>query len=119
MLGPSYRTGDDALTSTISPLNGDYIRLGCAAMLIARERDCCTADDVMDLFKRALFLGDFDPPPLTFGMTREDPSNWLHMEIEVPRCSLPRSQAALKVRPKQLCGVNRETVARVLLTSGA
>jgi hypothetical protein len=53
------------LTSTISPLNGDYMRLGRAAMLITRERGCCTTDDVMDLFKRALFLGDLDPPPFT------------------------------------------------------
>jgi hypothetical protein len=76
-----------------------------------------TADDV-DLFKRALFLGDLDPPPFTFGMTREDPANWLHMEIEVLPCSLPYAQAALKVRPKQLYGVNRDTVASVLLASG-
>jgi hypothetical protein len=41
------------------------------------------------------------------------------MEIEVPRRSLPSSQAALKVRPKQLYGVGRETVASVLLTTNA
>jgi hypothetical protein len=39
-------------------------------VIIARERGCCTADNVMDLFKRALFLGDHDPPPFTFGVTR-------------------------------------------------
>jgi hypothetical protein len=107
------------LFPTISPLNADYIRLGCAAVVIAREGECCTADDIMDVFKRALFLGDLDPAPNYGSTTRDDPSNWLHMEIEVPRCSLPFSQAALKVRPKQLYGVGRETVASVLLTRDA
>jgi hypothetical protein len=107
------------MSSTISPLNGDNIRLGCAAVIIARERECCTADDIMDVLKRALFLGDLDPPRFAFGTTREDPSNWLHKEIAEPKCWLPLSQAALKVRPKQLYGVGRETVASVLLTSDA
>jgi hypothetical protein len=73
----------------------------------------------MDLFKHALFLGELDPPPFYVGVKREDPTNWLRMEIEVPRCSLPSSQAVLKVRPKQLYGVNRDTVASELLTSNA
>jgi len=71
----------------------------------------------MDLFKRALFSGEFDAPLLGAGETRNHPSNWLHMEIEAPRCSLPPSHAGLKPRPKQLYGVNRGTVANVLLTS--
>jgi hypothetical protein len=52
-------------------------------------------------------------------MPREDPTNWLHMEIEVPPRALPYGQAVLKVRPKQYYGVNRETVASVLLTNDA
>src|SRR5262249_49644463 len=105
--------------TTISPLNGDYIRLGCAALIIARQRECCTADDIMDVLKRALFLGDLDPPP-NYGLTtRDDPTNWLHMAIEIPSCLLHFSQATLKVRPKQLYGVGRETVASILLTTNA
>jgi hypothetical protein len=41
------------------------------------------------------------------------------MEIEIPRCSLSFSQADLKVRPKQLYGVGRETVVSVLLARDA
>lgn len=73
----------------------------------------------MDQFKSALFAGELDPPPFYVGETRNDPSNWLHLEIEIPRCTLPPSQAALQVRPKQLYGVNRETIASVLLTTDA
>lgn len=50
---------------------------------------------------------------------REDPRNWLHMEIEAPRCMLPAVQAVLSVRPKQLYGVNRSTITSVLLTTDA
>ena len=102
-----------------SPLDTDYVRLGQAAALLARERGQCTPADIMDLFKRALFLGELDAPPFEVGETRNDPSNWLHMEIEAPRCTLPPSQAGLKPRPKELYGVNRGTVASVLLTTDA
>jgi hypothetical protein len=57
--------------------------------------------------------------PFYVGETRNEPGKWLHMEIEVPKCALPPSQAALQVRPKQLYGVNRETIASVLLTTDA
>lgn len=73
----------------------------------------------MDIFKRSLFAGNLDAPAFQVGETRNDPSNWLHMEIETPRCSLPPNQATLKIRPKQLYGVGRSTVASVLLTTDA
>ena len=86
---------------------------------MAQEQPQRGPDDVMDHFKRGLFAGEFDAPPYEFGEGRNDPNYWLHMEIEVPPCSLPPSQAALKVRPKQLYGVGRDTVASVLLTTDA
>jgi len=79
-----------------SPLDTDYVRLGQAAALLAREHEQCTPADIMDLFKRAR---EFDAPPLGAGETRNHPSNWLHVEIEAPRCSLPPSHAGLKPRP--------------------
>ncbi len=107
------------MAAYFSPLDTDYLRLGQAAALLARERGQCTPADIMDLFKRALFEGELDAPPFEIGETRNDPSNWLHMEIEAPRCTLPPSQAGLKPRPKELYGVNRGTVASVLLTTDA
>jgi len=107
------------MAAYFSPLDTDYLRLGQAAALLARERGQCTPADIMDLFKRALFSGELEAPPFEVGETRNDPSNWLHMEIEAPRCTLPPSQAGLKPRPKELYGVNRGTVASVLLTTNA
>jgi hypothetical protein len=48
------------MSESISALDGDYVRLGRVAALVAQERQQCAADDVMDLFKRALFAGEFD-----------------------------------------------------------
>ncbi len=95
------------------------MRFGQVAALLTQERPQCAFDDVMDLVKRAVLAGEFDPPSLEVGETREDPRNWLHMEIEAPRCMLPPDQAAPSVRPKQFYGVNRSTIASVLVTTDA
>lgn len=87
------------MAAYFSPLDTDYLRLGQAAALLAREREQCTPADIMDLFKRALFSGELDAPPFEVGETRNDPSNWLHMEIEAPRCTLPLRQAGLRSGP--------------------
>ena len=50
---------------------------------------------------------------------RSERGNWLHMEIEAPRCELSQAQAALPIRPRKLYGVNRDTIASVLLTTDA
>jgi hypothetical protein len=96
------------MSESISAFDGNYVRLGQLAALPAQERAQCAADDVMDLFKRSVFAGKFGPPSFEVGETREDPRNWLHMEIEAPRCRLPPDHAALSVRPKQLYGVDRQ-----------
>ena len=103
----------------ISPLDDEYISLGRAATLIAQERPRADPSQVLDFFKRAIFSGELDPPPFGALKTREHPGNWLHMEIEVPKCELSQDQAALPIRPRKLYGVNRETVASVLLTTDA
>jgi hypothetical protein len=103
----------------ISPLNDDFIRLGSAATLVARERQTCTADDMMDFFKRALLLGEFDPTPYKLHSTRFDPTNWLHMEITVPPCTLPPGQVALTVLSKQTYALNRESIVSVLHSTDA
>jgi hypothetical protein len=107
------------MSESISAFDGNYVRFGQVAELLAQERPQCAFDDVMDLVKRAVLAGEFDPPSFEVGETREDPRNWLHMEIEAPRCMLPPDQAALSVRPKQLYEVNRSTIASVLVTTDA
>jgi hypothetical protein len=108
------------MSESISAFDGNYVRLGQVAALLAQERpQCAFEDDVMDLLKRSVFAGEFEPPSFEVGEAREDPRNWLHMEIEAPRCLLPPDHAALSVRPKQLYGVNRSTITSVLLTTNA
>ena len=107
------------MSESISAFDGNYVRLGQVAALVAQERPQCAFEDVMDLLKRSVFVGEFEPPSFEVGETREDPRKWLHMEIEAPRCMLPPDQAALSVRPKQVYGANRSTIASVLLTTDA
>ncbi len=85
-----------------------YVRLGRIAEQIARERDDTTSADIMDAFKRAIFAGE---------LTREKAG--LHMEITVPRCSLPPAVATMAVIPRALYAVNRSTVASVLMCADA
>lgn len=92
----------------IPPFDDGHVRLGRAAELIARERDDATPDDIMDAFKRAIFAGELNHD-----------SAGLQMEIEVPRCTLPPEVAAMSVRPRALYGVNRCTVASVLMCADA
>lgn len=103
----------------VSPLDEDYISLGRAAALTALEHPGTDASQILDMFKRAIFSGELDPPLLNTVATRDHPGNWLHMEIEAPKCTLSQVQAALPIRPRQLYGVNSETVASVLLTTEA
>ncbi len=90
------------------PFDDGHVRLGRAAELIARERDDATPEDIMDAFKRAIFAGELNHD-----------SAGLQMEIEVPRCTLPPEVAAMTVRPRALYGVNRSTVASVLMCANA
>ena len=103
----------------ISPLDDGYISLGRAAALIAQERPCADPSRILDMFKRAIFSGELDPPQVGTVKTRDHPGNWLHMEIEAPKCELSQGQAALPIRPRKLYGANRETIASVLLTTDA
>jgi hypothetical protein len=84
------------------------LRLGRAAELISNDYVAITPDDMMEVFKRAIFAGD---------LTRENAD--LHMEITVPRCTLPPMVAAMAVIPRALYAVNRSTVASVSLCANA
>lgn len=96
------------MTMHFPPPNDGLMRLGRVAEVVARERDDATAEDIMDAFKRAIFLGELNHD-----------SAGLHMEIEVPRCTLPPEVADMTVRPRALYGVNRSTVASVLMCADA
>jgi hypothetical protein len=50
------------MSESISAFDGNYVRLGRVAALVAQERQQCAFEDVMDLLKRAVFAGEFEPP---------------------------------------------------------
>lgn len=107
-----------AITDSISPLDDGFMRFGHLAMLMAEENAHRAYEDIMDRFKRAVFAGEFEPPHI-FTPDRDNPVNWLHMEIVIPRCELTPAQAELEPRPKRFYGVGRETILSVLFTSHA
>ncbi len=107
-----------AITDSISPLDDGYMRLGHVAMLMAEENEQRAYEDIMNRFKRAVFVGELEPPHI-FTPDRDNPVNWLHMEIVIPPFELTRAQAELEPRPKRFYGVGRETIVSVLYTSDA
>jgi hypothetical protein len=107
-----------AITDSISPLDDGYMRLGHVAMLMAEENEHRAYEDIMDRFKRAVFAGELEPPRI-FTPDRDNPVNWLHMEIVIPPFELTRAQAELQPQPKRFYGVGRETIVSVLYTSDA
>jgi hypothetical protein len=44
------------MSETVSTLDNRYVRLGHVAALLSRNGEQCAANDIMDLFKRALFI---------------------------------------------------------------
>jgi hypothetical protein len=106
------------MSDRITPLDEGYMRLGHIAMLMAEENEHCAYEDILDRFKRAVFDGELDPPHI-FTPDRDDPVNWLRMEIVVPGCELTPAQAELELRPKRFYGVGCGTIMNVLFTTGA
>jgi hypothetical protein len=109
--------GELAMSDSISPLDDGYMRLGHVAMLMAEENEKRAYEDIMDRFKQAVFAGELEPPHV-LTPDRDNPGNWLHMEIVIPRCELTPAQAELEPRPKRFYGVGRASIVSVLFTSG-
>jgi hypothetical protein len=57
------------MSESISAFDGNYVRFGQVAALLAQERPQCAFDDVMDLVKRAVLAGEFDPSSLPIVLT--------------------------------------------------
>ncbi len=103
----------------ISPLDERFIKLGRAAVLIAKENPTTSPASVLDQFSRAIFVGEFDPPPVSLFddealKKRNAPENWLHILIETPAVWLSPEQRMLSPRPVEYFGANRSTVTSVM-----
>ncbi len=92
-----------AISDIISHLDGGFMRLDHVVTLMAEQNEHPAVEDIMDRFKRAVFTGELEPPHI-FTADRDNPANWLHMEIVIPPFELTRAQAELKPELKRLYG---------------
>lgn len=108
----------------ISPLDERFITLGRAAALVAKENPATSPAKVLDLFARAIFTGEFDPPAADIFdeealRKRNASENWLHVPIESPAVWLSPEQRKLSPRPVEYFGANRSTIASVMSSMDA
>ena len=100
----------------VSPLDPNFITLKRAAMLIAREHFGSEPDDIMEMFKHALFMHEFERKEIAVpGYENSDALNLPLLRIEAPPtqckwfCGLsPEDQ------PQELFPVYAQTVAEIL-----
>ncbi|MFZ1892976.1 MAG: hypothetical protein WAU59_02650 [Rhodoplanes sp.] len=98
----------------ISPLDGNYIALKRAALLIAREQPGIEPGEIMELFKHAIFTGEFERAECRVqGIERTDDRNLLLLRIEAPPTNrFPR--LPLDAQPQEYFAVKGATVAEIL-----
>lgn len=98
----------------ISPLDGNYISLKRAALLIAHERPGIESGEIMDLFKHAIFTGEFERDECRVeGIERTDDRNFLLLRIEAPPTN-HLHRLPLDAQPQEYLAVKGETVAEIL-----
>lgn len=98
----------------ISPLDGNYIALKRAALLIAREQPGIEPDEIMELFKHAIFTGEFEREECRVeGIERTDDRNLLLLRIEAPPTN-HLHRLPLDAQPQEYFAVKGATVAEIL-----
>lgn len=100
----------------ISPLDGDYISLKRAALLMARENPGIDAVDLMDMFKHAIFSREFDGQGLRIpGLDPDDDRNYPLLLIEAPPAKIGFARRLPRpAKPHEYLSVTAHTVAQVL-----
>mgnify|MGYP000318307027 CR=1 FL=1 len=108
-----------------SPLDANCIRFDAASELIAGRDPAITRQAALDLLVRAVWNGDFEPPPLSFPCptpaqleARAQHGAWMLVPIEAPRTSLTDGQAGLSVRPVEFFKAGRKTIIDVMYCKG-
>jgi hypothetical protein len=104
------------MSDFVSPLDDRYIKVGRAAELMAKANPCTTRTDIMDLFKRALFSGEFDS---TLDVQYVPGCEPMQIEVNHPRLEVTADQLALKTDPRRHYEMNRNSITSVLYCDGA
>lgn len=104
------------MSDYVSPLDYRYIKLGRAAELMAEANPCTTHLDIMELFKRALFSGEFNS---ALDMQYVRGCEPMQIEVNHPRPEVTADQLALKTDPMRHYEMNRNSITSVLYCDGA
>jgi hypothetical protein len=99
----------------ISPLDGNYISLKRAALLIAGEQPGIEPNDIMELFKHAIFTGEFEREECGIqGIDPSDDRNLPLMRIEAPPGNGFVPRLPPDAQPQEYFAVKGATVAEIL-----
>jgi hypothetical protein len=99
----------------ISPLDGNYISLKRASLLIAREQPGIEPDDIMEVFKYALFTGEFEREECSIrGIDPTSDWNLPLLRIEAPPGNGFVSRLPLDAQPQEVFAVKSATIAEIL-----
>ncbi len=99
----------------ISPLNGNYVSLKRAALLIAQEQPGIAPDDIMEMFKYALFAGEFEHEEIAIRDLRPaDDWNMPLLKIEVPATDTIVRRLPLESQPQEYFALTGTSIAEVL-----
>ncbi len=104
----------------ISPLDDDYISLKRAALLIARDQPGVEPNEIMDLFKHAIFAGEFERPETHIDAASHiEEWNLPLLRIEAPRTKRVQPRLALEHQPQEYFPVKAVTIAEILIERDA
>lgn len=108
------------MPSFISPLDKNYISLKRAALLVAQDQAGIEPEAIMDLFKHALFTGEFEEARTSAWRVRQD-SDWNLplLRMEAPPNGRLCPPLAVDAQPQEYFAVKSATIADVLLERNA
>jgi hypothetical protein len=99
----------------ISPLDGNYISLKRAALLITSEQPGIEPDDIMELFKHAIFTGEFEHRECGIqGIDPNEDRNLPLLRIEAPPGNGLVPRLPPDAQPQEYFAVKGATVAEIL-----
>ena len=99
----------------VSPLNDDFISLKRAALLIAHERPSIEPEEIMEMFKHAIFAREFEREEITVGgVEPADDWNLPLLRIEMPLRSDFVRRLPLEAQPQEYFAVGGASIAQVL-----
>ena len=99
----------------ISPLDGNYVSLKRAALLIAQEQPGIEPDEIMEMFKHAIFAHEFErEEPAVHAVDLTEDWNLPLLRIEAPPTGSAAPHLPPEHQPQEYFAVKGETVAEVL-----